>query len=194
MARPREFERDEALVKATAVFWDKGYAATSTGDLLKAMGIGRQSLYNAFGDKRRLYLEALERYQADSTASHLRRLDDPISPLEGLKALLVGLIPKDDRLRAMGCLGVGALGEFGISDAELVALRAKAGPLMLRRLVARIREGQGSGEIDPDMDPEAAAQNVQLSMQALQLGARAGASWEDLRDQALFIVNRLKRP
>jgi hypothetical protein len=94
----------------------------------------------------------------------------------------------------MGCLGVGALGEFGISDAELVALRAKAGPLMLRRLVARIREGQGSGEIDPDMDPEAAAQNVQLSMQALQLGARAGASWEDLRDQALFIVNRLKRP
>jgi AcrR family transcriptional regulator len=191
MARPREFDRDEALVKATAVFWDKGYAATSTDDLLKAMGIGRQSLYNAFGDKRALYLEALERYQAESTASHLHRLDDPASPLEGLRALLVGLIPKDDRLRAKGCLGVGAVGEFGISDAELVALRAKAAPLMVGRLVARIREGQASGELDPAVDPEAAAGSVLLSMQALQLAARAGATWEALRSQALFIVDRL---
>jgi AcrR family transcriptional regulator len=191
MARPREFDRDEALVKATAVFWDRGYAATSTDDLLKAMGIGRQSLYNAFGDTRGLYLEALERYQAESTASHLRRLDAPASPQEGLKALLVGLIPKDDHLRAMGCLGVSAVGEFGISDAELIALRAKVAPLMFGRLLARVREGQASGEIDPDMDSEGAARNVLLSMQALQLAARAGASWEALRDQALFIIDRL---
>ena len=173
------------------MFWGKGYAATSTDDLLGAMGIGRQSLYNAFGDKRGLYVEALERYQAESTASHLRRLNDPASPLEGLQALLVGLVPKADRLRAMGCLGVGAVGEFGISDAELVALRAKVAPLMFERLLARIREGQASGEIDPDMDPGAAARNVLLSMQALQLAARAGASWESLRDQALFIIDRL---
>ena len=191
MARPREFDRDEALTRATRVFWDKGYAATSTDDLLKAMGIGRQSLYNAFGDKRRLYLEALEAYQADSTASHLRRLDDPASPLEGLKALLVGLAPKDDRLRARGCLGVGAVGEFGISDAELVALRAKTAPLIFGRLAARIRAGQALGEIDPGMDPEAAARHVLLSMQALQLAARAGASWDALQGQALFIIDRL---
>jgi TetR/AcrR family transcriptional repressor of nem operon len=59
MARPREFDREEALERATGVFWAKGYASTSTDDLLTAMGIGRQSLYNAFQDKRALYLEAL---------------------------------------------------------------------------------------------------------------------------------------
>ncbi|HEY0146371.1 MAG TPA: TetR family transcriptional regulator [Methylovirgula sp.] len=45
------------------VLWAKSYAATSTEDLLQAMGLGRQSLYNAFGDNRRLYLEALAAYQ-----------------------------------------------------------------------------------------------------------------------------------
>jgi TetR/AcrR family transcriptional repressor of nem operon len=57
MVRPREFDRDEALDRATRAFWAKGYASTSTEDLLAAMNIGRQSLYNAFGDKRKLYLE-----------------------------------------------------------------------------------------------------------------------------------------
>src|SRR5260221_11057894 len=75
MARPREFDREEALERATAVFWAKGYASTSTDDLLSAMGIARQSLYNAFQDKRALYLEALERYQRTTIAGHLQRLN-----------------------------------------------------------------------------------------------------------------------
>jgi len=91
MARPREFDREEALERATGVFWAKGFAATSTDDLLTAMGIGRQSLYNAFQD-RALYLEALERYQRTTTAGHLRRLDGAASPVAGIKALLLGLV------------------------------------------------------------------------------------------------------
>src|SRR6267142_1909851 len=60
MARPREFDRDAAVQRAMSVFWRKGYAATSTDDLLRAMNIGRQSMYDTFGDKHRLYLEALD--------------------------------------------------------------------------------------------------------------------------------------
>jgi TetR/AcrR family transcriptional regulator, transcriptional repressor for nem operon len=48
MARPREFDREEALERVTGVFWAKGYASTSTDELLAAMGIGR------FGHKRGL--------------------------------------------------------------------------------------------------------------------------------------------
>lgn len=62
MARPREFDIDEALDGAMQVFWAKGYEATSLPDLLAAMGIARGSLYKAFADKRSIYLAALDRY------------------------------------------------------------------------------------------------------------------------------------
>src|ERR1700730_18277896 len=91
MVRPREFDRDEALGRATRAFWTKGYASTSTEDLLAAMNLGRQSRDNAFGDKRKLYLEALELYQRESSANNLERLNGSASPLAGIEALLLGL-------------------------------------------------------------------------------------------------------
>lgn len=192
MVRPREFDREEALDCATRVFWAKGYASTSTEDLLAAMKIGRQSLYNAFGDKRKLYLEALERYQRETTAGHLERLNSTASPLGGIEALLLGVIADDDSVRALGCMGVGAVGEFGAADPELVALRSKVGPRLFRRLAERIREGQACGEVDPTVDAREAAAFLQMAMQGLQLGARAGGDVKSLRAQARFAINRLK--
>src|SRR5258705_379412 len=60
--RPRSFDRGEALERAIAVFWEHGYDATSIALLTKALGIGAPSLYAAFGDKRALFLDALDRY------------------------------------------------------------------------------------------------------------------------------------
>src|SRR6266403_3641759 len=147
MARPREFDREEALERATGVFWAKGYASTSTDDLLTAMGIGRQSLYNAFQDKRALYLEALERYQRTTIAGHLQRLNGTASPIAGVQALLLGLISSKDDIRALGCMGVGAICEFGSTDPDIAALRSKVSPVLHGRLVDRLEEGQAAGEI-----------------------------------------------
>jgi TetR/AcrR family transcriptional regulator, transcriptional repressor for nem operon len=192
MVRPREFDRDEALDRAKGAFWAKGYASTSTEDLLGAMNIGRQSLYNAFGDKRKLYLEALERYQRESSANNLARLNGSASPLGGIEALLLGLISEDDSVRALGCMGVNAVCEFGAADPALVMLRSKVGPRLFRRLVERIREGQASGEVDPTIDAREAAAFLQMTMQGLQLGARAGGESKHLRALARFATDRLR--
>ncbi|HZC16366.1 MAG TPA: helix-turn-helix domain-containing protein [Caulobacteraceae bacterium] len=192
MARPREFDRELALERATDVFWANGYASTSTEELLAAMGIARQSLYNAFGGKRALYLEALEAYQRATTSGHLQRLKAPASPLAGIEALLLGLIAEDDGRRAMGCMGVGAVSEFGAGDAAMAELRAKVGPPVLASLVTRLREGQATGEVDPAMDAEDAARFVQMTMTGLQLAARGGGAAEALRSLARFAVDRLK--
>jgi AcrR family transcriptional regulator len=192
MVRPREFDRNMALTRAMKVFWAKGFASTSTDDLLEAMGLGRQSFYNAFGDKRRIYLEALAAYQERTVAAHLRRLNAPDSPLKGIKNLLQGLIADDDALRAMGCMGVGSVGEFGTADPELVALWSKVGPVLQSRIVARLREGQANGEIDPALNTQETAGFIQMTMNGLQLGARGGASAEALRKMARFAVDRLK--
>jgi AcrR family transcriptional regulator len=64
MARPRSFDREVALEQAMLLFWEKGYEETSIGDLTRAMGIAAPSLYAAFGDKRALFEEAVERYES----------------------------------------------------------------------------------------------------------------------------------
>jgi TetR/AcrR family transcriptional repressor of nem operon len=192
VVRPREFDRDEALDGATRAFWAKGYASTSTDDLLAAMNIGRQSLYNAFGDKRKLYLEALERYQRRSSANNLERLNSSASPLGGIEALLLGLVSEDDSVRALGCMGVSAVCEFGTADPELMMLRSKVGPRLLRRLVERIREGQACGEVDLAIDAREAAAFLQMTMQGIQLGARAGGDAKHLRALARFAIKRFK--
>jgi TetR/AcrR family transcriptional regulator, transcriptional repressor for nem operon len=192
MVRPREFDRDDALKRAMYVFWAKGYAGASTEDLLRAMSIGRQSMYATFGDKRRLYVEALSRYQQESVRGHLERLRSARSPIAGIESLLLGLIPFDDDTRVLGCMGVGSIGEFGATDAELTALRAQCGAILFKALVERLRAAQKAGEIDPSLDAKRAARFVQTTMQGIQVAARAGASVETLRDLALFAVDRLK--
>src|SRR5260370_35780377 len=109
MARPREFDREAAVERAMSVFWRKGYAATSTDDLLRAMHIGRQSMYDTFGDKYRLYLEALERYQRESVAENIRRLRSAASPLAGIEAFVRGIIASAKSARETVCMGVGSI-------------------------------------------------------------------------------------
>ncbi len=62
MARPREFDIEEAVEGAMQIFWRQGYGATNLPDLLTAMGLTRGSFYKAFKDKRAVYLAALQRY------------------------------------------------------------------------------------------------------------------------------------
>jgi TetR/AcrR family transcriptional regulator, transcriptional repressor for nem operon len=192
MVRPREFDRDDALERATRAFWAKGYASTSTEDLLAVMNIGRQSLYNAFGDKRKLYLEALERYQRESMARNLERLNGSASTLGGIEALLRGLVSNDAGVRALGCMGVSAICEFGAADPELAMLRSKVAPRLFRRLVERIREGQACAEVDRAIDAREAAAFLQMTMQGIQLAARAGGDTKSLGTLVKFAIDRFR--
>src|SRR5262245_46979857 len=78
--RPRAYEPETALERATEAFWNAGYAATSLDDLCEATGMNRPSLYGAFGDKRALYLQALDRY-AESGRQAMERLLDGDRPI-----------------------------------------------------------------------------------------------------------------
>src|SRR5918994_6493177 len=68
MARTKEFEPLMALDAAMELFWRKGYEAASMRELLDAMGIGRGSFYDTFGDKHALFLSALDRFQEVRTS------------------------------------------------------------------------------------------------------------------------------
>lgn len=62
MARPREFDMDEATERAMALFWSGGYEDVSLADLLEGMQLSRGSLYKAYGEKHAVWLAALDLY------------------------------------------------------------------------------------------------------------------------------------
>lgn len=177
MARPKEFDRDVVLERAIGAFASHGYAGTSTEDLLKAMGISRQSLYDTYGDKRRLYLEALERYSRDSTAQIIEMMQTG-----GLEAALLAFAARPAQREENACLGVGATCEFGASDPEVRAATGSASTALLTAFETLIARGQAAGEMSADLDHKAAAQFLSVTLAGLKVAARGGAAPEILRN------------
>src|SRR4030088_3592079 len=112
MGRPREFSDPVVVAAAMEVFWEKGYEATTTQDLCTRTGLGRGSLYNAYGSKHRLYEEAVRRYAATKAETQLAMLAEPGPVRERLRELMLGVIDTDlaDPGRR-GCLALNAATE-----------------------------------------------------------------------------------
>src|SRR5262245_6778969 len=105
MARPKEFDVDDALDRALGTFWRKGYEATSVHDLVAAMGIQRASLYGTFGDKRELYLRALRSYQARSLDAMATALARGRSPKAAVRRFVLGVAAQaGGRQGRFGCM------------------------------------------------------------------------------------------
>src|SRR5713101_4688267 len=86
MPRPTSFDEDAVLDQAVQLFWERGYEGTSLADLETHIGLGRQSLYNAFGDKQTLFLKALERYQRAVMEKVLAHLNASGAGLDAIRA------------------------------------------------------------------------------------------------------------
>jgi TetR/AcrR family transcriptional repressor of nem operon len=192
MARPKAFDRETALEGAIPVFSDLGYDGTSTEVLLNAMGISRQSMYDTFGDKRRLYLEALQHYAAGHVAEHLRVLNSAPSPLRGIEAMFEAMVVKSTRAGEPGCLGIGAICEFGRSDDEVSLLTDTAGRTLQVALERRVAEAKAAGEAGADVDARTAAQFLGATLSGLKISARGGASADVLRGVARLAIRSLR--
>src|SRR5574338_661411 len=105
MARPREFDVDDALDRATQLFWARGYEATSVQDLVDALGVNRASLYATFGDKAQLFEAVLERYGEQVNGALVKALAPPTAGVEAVRAWFKVLIEMATQPRgARGCL------------------------------------------------------------------------------------------
>ncbi|MEU7894332.1 TetR/AcrR family transcriptional regulator [Nonomuraea sp. NPDC049152] len=120
MARQRSFDRDEALESALREFWRHGYEATSVASLTQAMGIRPPSLYAAFGDKRRLFEEAVTRYQETHGAFTTRALAEAPTGREAIERVLLEAAEQyTDPAHPPGCLIISAAVNCGPESAEV---------------------------------------------------------------------------
>lgn len=188
MARPREFDQDQALDAAVGVFREHGYEGTSASMLVDAMKIGRQSLYDTFGDKWQLYCSALRRYASGEAAAHISALAKGPRAIDGLRALMDRVADEAGR----ACLGVGSIWEFGRTRRELTEIRTAAGRTLFAAIASRIREAQAQGDLAPDLDPEQAVAFLTVNIGGLRIAARDGAGRERLRALARLALRALE--
>jgi AcrR family transcriptional regulator len=176
MARPREFDPDEALQAAMLQFWQKGYEGTSMADLCAAMGITKPSLYACFGNKEELFRKALRSYEQ----RYLAFADEAMAEPEVRNAMSKLLHGYADLLTVPdmphGCLGLnGAIACSADSEPvrqELIRRRLAAEA----NLAGRLERAQQEGELPVDANPAALARYVAAVAQGLAVQAKAGAT------------------
>jgi TetR/AcrR family transcriptional regulator, transcriptional repressor for nem operon len=192
MARTKEFDPDEAVNAATAVFRANGYDATTTDDLRFAMGIGRQSLYDTFGGKKQLFLAALRRYNAERTNGFERLVDAAPTALDGIAEILVATAREDPQERRLRCLGVDAACTFSSNDADVAAILKESTATLDRVLKRSLERAKTDGALRTSVRVGDAVLLVRCALSGLRVAARGGAPPAELRRIALTLVNGLR--
>ncbi len=152
-------------------FWAAGYAATSVRDLGDAMGLGAASLYNAFGDKRTLFIQCLDRYLDANMRARIARVETTLPPLRAIETFLTEVVERSMESR-LGCLLANAALEVAPHDpeiAEVVAERMGELEAFFRRCVMA---GQHDGSILAKLNPADAARLLLTTVMGLRVLAR----------------------
>ena len=187
MARPREFDTDAALDGAIAVFREHGFEGTSAQMLVDAMGIGRQSLYAAFGDKWQLYCSAARRYGMGECAVHFDALRSGARAIDGIYAMLHRVVETADQ----PCLGVSSIYEFGASRPDLKEINALLARSLRGAIAARVRDAQREGDVATGLHPEVIAEFLIANIAGIRVAGRGGtdrATLTSLVDMALRVL------
>ncbi len=173
--RPKEFVREEALESALEAFWEHGYAGTALSDLTETMGIGRQSLYDTFGDKHSLFLQALQGY-CD------RQIDALNGMLHGENAAAERLVAFIDQWSVMlsgpmarGCMALKSCTEFsGSEDCEVTELLKSMVQRFETTLTGCVQEAMDDGDLRTDCSARELARLIQSTAQGLNTRANLG--------------------
>lgn len=179
--RPLSFDREAALEKAMHVFWERGYEAASIADLTSAMGITPPSLYTAFGDKERLFLEALECYGKGPNSYSRRALDEEPTAQRALQRLLEEAARElTQPCHPLGCMMVMATTNCSVAAEHVQEALARRRALGVSLLQARIQRDIDSGELPADTDAQSLATFYATVYQGMSMQAKDGASQDSL--------------
>ncbi len=195
MARLKAFDEQQAIDAAVDCFWSRGYEATSVRDLADSMGIGGASLYNAYGDKRALFVRSLERYADRSMRERIARLEACHQPKAAIRAFLAEIIDRslEDPDRR-GCLLVNSALDVAPHDAKIG--RVVAGYLDEIRAFFRrnLEAAQAAGQVPKTLDPEEISGHLLGVLLGIRVLARTRARRTALEAVARPALGLLKVP
>ncbi|MCP1401385.1 TetR/AcrR family transcriptional regulator [Achromobacter insolitus] len=181
IGRPREFDRDAALLAAMRTFWTQGYEGTSIQDLVAAMGVNKPSLYSTFGCKEEIFREAVELYdrlEGRATSQSLAKAGTAREAVETMlranaRAYVVEEGPRGCMIVLSSLLGA----PENESVRAFLAENRLNGETMLRD---RLAQGIAAGDLDSSADVGQLAAFYTTVLEGLSIQARDGASVDKL--------------
>jgi AcrR family transcriptional regulator len=185
MGRPRSFDTATVLQAVEEQFRATGYAGTSLDDVAAATGLGRGSIYAAFGDKHELFMRSLGEYCERNEASVAAALDGPDdTALERLRAFLLAQAQVGVGGTGRTCMATKFAVELDEQDPDARARVAQMFAALQRRLRDCILAAQRNGDVEPSADADLLAKLLTTTTRGLDVMARAGQSADDLEPVA----------
>lgn len=180
--RPRSYDPEAALDSALTVFWRNGFSASSLDDICRATGMNRPSVYAAFGDKRALFLKAIDRYR-EISRGHMRKAFSRAGPvrevLRGAYADALDLYYAGEDT-PLGCFMVSAVITEAVDDEEIRSSLALGLVAFDEAFARQFERAQAAGEIPTSRDPMALARIASAALYYLAARSRAGERRETL--------------
>ncbi len=183
VGRPREFDESAVLDAAMEVFWRKGYEKTSMVELLVATGLHKGSLYQAFGDKRSLFILALRRYISNLKQEMSQVMTDAPSGIEGIREALYRNIDMGctgDGSNS-GCMALNTLVDKGKEDADVLAVLQDAFGNRMKMVTESVARAQAEGDIRADMPAQRIATIIITLVAGLAASLRGAVDTEQSR-------------
>jgi TetR/AcrR family transcriptional repressor of nem operon len=193
MPRPKSFDEDTVLDQAVQLFWERGYESTSLADLEAHLGLGRQSLYNTFGDKQALFLKALDRYRHEVGEAVFAPLNAPGAGLDAIRAFFrrsVEMLTAPGPRR--GCMVANTILERGVQDPDALLRCIHSRNVLERGFRRTLAQAKAQGKVAPDLDVDATATLLVTQNYGLILLAKTGATAEDLHATVEVLLARLE--
>lgn len=192
MARPREFDRDAALVKARDSFWARGYEGTSMADLVSDLGIASARIYAAFGSKEELFREAIAFYEANEGGFVARALDEEPTAQQAIARILCEAVETYTRFeKPRGCMVVTAATNCAAENEGLCDWLAERRCRQTASIIARLQLAVRTGELEAGTDAQALGDYLTAVMHGLSVQARDGIAKRRLAALAELAMHTL---
>jgi TetR/AcrR family transcriptional repressor of nem operon len=152
--RPSGIDHDRVMEKAQQLFWEKGFAATSLDDLLKAMDMGSGSFYNTFkGGKKELFSKAIQQ-RREAFQQFKTLLAASANPVEKIKEFFRSIAAADRHSHLMGCIIANTVTEMTFIDEELEKEAVDILKEVEKMYTWAIKKEQENGTIKNQTPPE----------------------------------------
>ncbi|CAI0858977.1 HTH-type transcriptional repressor ComR [Serratia grimesii] len=175
--RPREFDREQALVKARDLFWRQGYEGTSMSDLVAELGIASARIYKAFGSKELLFREAIACYESHEGGFADRAFSEESRVHTAIKRMLYDAVALYSRADLpQGCMVVSSAASVSDENADIKTWLAEHRRLRTQGIIERLQTAVTAGELPADTDVESLGDYFAVFLHGLSVQARDGVS------------------